>query len=248
TTDITTGTADAVVPPGRPVATSTAFGRRQLGDLDEPDVLDTLHDQLRDPVAAAQTQLVAEVVVDQAHADLAAVPRVDRARGVHDRQPRARRQPGAWVHETGVPGGQGDRNTGADHGPLTGAEHDVRCAGEVDARVVASRVRGHGHRGVDPGRAGVREREAVHGNIDGADHGERRYPRQSCRITPRPPRLRRPAPPRSTSGCPCPGGGTYRPSGSACCSAQRCTWATPGCAPGSATSCSCRCWWVPCWR
>src|SRR4029079_11132689 len=75
---------------------------------------------------------------------------------------------------------------------------------------------------------------AVRASIDGTCHGRRRYPRRSCRITTRPPGLRRPAPSRSTSGCPFRGGGICRPSLSACCSAQRCTWAITAAGRGSA--------------
>jgi hypothetical protein len=55
-------------------------------------VLDALHDQLRDAVAAAQVQLGARVVVDEAHADLAAVAGVDRSGRVHDGQAGPRRE------------------------------------------------------------------------------------------------------------------------------------------------------------
>ena len=52
-------------------------------------------------------------------------------------------------------------------------------------------------------------------------------------------RLRRPAPPGSTSGCRCRSGGTCRPSRWRCCSAQRCTWAIRASGPGSATPSRC---------
>ena len=48
---------EPVVAAGGAVAARAALGARQLGDLDEPHVLDALHDELRDPVAAAQAQL-----------------------------------------------------------------------------------------------------------------------------------------------------------------------------------------------
>ena len=72
-------------------------------DLDEPGPLEPLDDQLGDPVAAAQLDRLARVVVDQHHLDLAAVAGVDGARGVHDRQPVPGGQAGARVHQRDVP-------------------------------------------------------------------------------------------------------------------------------------------------
>jgi hypothetical protein len=57
------------VPAGGAVATGTSRGPGQRRHLDEPDPLDTLHHQLRDPVAAPQPEIRARIVVDQAYPD-----------------------------------------------------------------------------------------------------------------------------------------------------------------------------------
>jgi hypothetical protein len=104
-------------------------------------VLDPLHDQLGDPVATTQVQLVAWIVVDEADADLAAVPGVDGAGRVDHRQPGAGRQPGARVHERRVPVGQGDRDPGPHQGPFARPELDVLGRRQVRARVARMGVR-----------------------------------------------------------------------------------------------------------
>ncbi len=44
------------------------------------------------------------------------------------------------MYEPGVSGRQGDRDTGANHGPFTGLDSDVRGGHEVGAGIAMSRV------------------------------------------------------------------------------------------------------------
>src|SRR5206468_149527 len=94
-------------------------------------MFDPLDDQLGDPVAAAEPDRLARVVVDQADLDLAAVAGVDRAGGVDHAQAGPGRQTGAGVHEGGEPVGQRDGHTRADDDTFTWRDVHVRRGHEV---------------------------------------------------------------------------------------------------------------------
>ena len=101
--------------------------------------------QLCDPVAGlAGVGLGAEV--DQHHADLAAVARVDQPGPVDHREPVPRREPGPRHHQPARPLRQRDRDAGADHRPLTGSEREALEAAQVEPRVAGARAGGR-HRG-----------------------------------------------------------------------------------------------------
>lgn len=133
-------TAGGAVPGRAPL------GRRQLGDLDELNPLDALHDELRDPVTAPQHDLRTGVVVDQAHEDLAAIAGVHGAWCVDDRETRPGGKARPRMHEPRVAVGQGDGHPGADEGPLTGREHHVSGAVQVNAGITGQ----SGHRNREP--------------------------------------------------------------------------------------------------
>ena len=71
-----------------------------------------------------------------------AVAGVDRARRVDQAEPEAVREPGAGVHETGVPLGDRHRHAGADQRPLQRRQLDVLGDREVGAGVAGQRVGG----------------------------------------------------------------------------------------------------------
>ena len=104
-----------------------AGAARRVGELVHDVEHDTghgLHDELRDPVPAADHDGLVPVVVDQGDLDLAAVAGVDGAGGVDDGQPVAGGEPGAGVQEAGVPGGDGDGDPGGDEGPFAWGQGD----------------------------------------------------------------------------------------------------------------------------
>src|SRR4029078_2209029 len=87
------------MPARRAVARGAALGGGQVLYLDEPGVLDALHHELGDPVAAAAPDRGARIEVDEGDADLAAVARVDGARRVDDGEAAPRGQARTGVHE-----------------------------------------------------------------------------------------------------------------------------------------------------
>jgi hypothetical protein len=106
----------------------------------ESRALEPLDHQLRDPVAPLELDRQPRVVVDQQHLDLAAVARVDGARGVHDRQAVPGGEPGPGVHQGDVPLRQRDRDPGRHQRPLPRFERHVDRGHQVGARVAGVRV------------------------------------------------------------------------------------------------------------
>src|SRR5579875_2197771 len=70
---------------GGPEPAVAARRPRQRVHLVEPRLLDPLDHELRDPVAAPEADRPRAVGVERRDLDLTPVARVDRARGVHDR-------------------------------------------------------------------------------------------------------------------------------------------------------------------
>ena len=119
-------------------------------DLDEVDVGDGLHDQLRDAFAPSHLERFGRVVVDQAHLELAAVARVDQARRVEAGHTVFEGETAAGLYEPGVPLGQGDRHASGDQRPaIRGREGHVLAGQEVHAGVAGTGIGGQGQVGVE---------------------------------------------------------------------------------------------------
>ena len=80
-------------------------------------------------------------VVDQHGLDLTAVPGVDHAGTIDHRDAVTHREPRARRHESDVPGGNGNRDAGRDHGPLSRRQYPVLAREQVRSGVaVVSRL------------------------------------------------------------------------------------------------------------
>jgi hypothetical protein len=101
--------AEATVPAGRP---------GQRADLMKLHPFHPLDHELRDPVPAPEADRLRLVGIEQRDLDLAAVASVDGSRRVHDRDPMARGQPRAGMHERRITGWQRDSHSGRDQGAL----------------------------------------------------------------------------------------------------------------------------------
>jgi hypothetical protein len=109
-------------------------------------VLHPLDHQLSDAVAAMQPQPLPRVVIDNDDLDLPTVSRVDGARGIHQADAKAGRQPGPRVDERGESLGQGHRDPGRQHGPFARADLDVD-RDHVSARIPGNEYAGSGRSG-----------------------------------------------------------------------------------------------------
>jgi hypothetical protein len=105
-------------------------------------VRDRDEEQLRDPVARGDLEVGRFVRVEEQHAYLAPVTRIDQSGRVDQRHALLQREPGARQDQPPVALGDGDGETGADADP--GARRDACRLGraEVQARVVVVRPRG----------------------------------------------------------------------------------------------------------
>ena len=106
------------MPAGGPEPAISPGGPGQNVDLAELGALDSLDDQLGDPVPALEPDRDGGVGVQQRDPYLATVPGIDRSGGIHDRHPVFRGQTGPRVHERRVAVRQGDGHPGGHHGPL----------------------------------------------------------------------------------------------------------------------------------
>src|SRR5690349_10840182 len=103
-----------LAPPRRAPPAEAARGVIEHVDLVPLDVLHALDDELGDPIAGLYIERLMRIVVDQQHADLVAVPRVDEARRVEARDAVAQREPRTRLHEAGVALRNRNRDTGWD--------------------------------------------------------------------------------------------------------------------------------------
>lgn len=101
-------------------ATGITRGARQTADFNDADGRQFLHHELGDSIATVEHDLFARIEVDQAHLDLAAVPRIDSPWTVHHTHAMANSQATARVDEGCVSGGQRDRQAGGNQRPLPG--------------------------------------------------------------------------------------------------------------------------------
>src|SRR5690606_10894103 len=109
-------------------------------DGDEAGPADRHHDELRDAVARRDGVALAGVGVQQGHADLTTVARVDRAGAVDDRDAVLGGQTAAGHHEGDVAVGERERDARADRAALAGREYDRLGRHEVGAGVSGMRV------------------------------------------------------------------------------------------------------------
>src|SRR5581483_4169628 len=103
----------ATEPPSRTGAAEPApatVARWQLRHRDEPALVDPLHDELGDTVAAAHRVVGRGVGVHEDHPQLVPVTGVDQPRGVEARDPVAQREPAAGQHEARIPVWDRDRD------------------------------------------------------------------------------------------------------------------------------------------
>ena len=117
-------------------------------DLDQFGQLDSLNQQLCDPISSVHDNRFLRVEVDQRHLDLTAVAGIDRARAVHDRKPNAGSQTRARVYQPHHPVRDGDRDTGRHERTLTRREFDVERAEKIDAGVAVMGTARHRQIGV----------------------------------------------------------------------------------------------------
>src|SRR5262245_1260594 len=139
---VTAGRAETALGPGR---------TGQGGHLTERHLFHALHHELRDPVAAPERDRASRIGVQQDHLDLATVSGVDRARRVDDGDPVPGGQPGARVHERRVPGGQRDRDAGANQRALARRQVHVFGGDQVGAGIAVAGVRRQRHIRVQAG-------------------------------------------------------------------------------------------------
>lgn len=136
-------------PSSRTVASAPTNALGKGLDSLESGALEPLDDQLGDPVAAPEHDLLDRVVVDQQDLDLAAVPRIDRSRGVHDRQPVPRCQARTGVDESDVAVGQRDRDPGRDERPLPRGERHVDGAQQIGPGIPGVGIAGQRQAGIE---------------------------------------------------------------------------------------------------
>ena len=125
---------------GRAEASGAARALWQRRHFCELDLLHALHDQLGDAVAASERDRRRRVVVDQDHADLAAVTRVDEAGCVDETQPVAEREAGAGHDESRVTRRQRDGEPSVDDGARARSERHRRARVEIESGVVGAGV------------------------------------------------------------------------------------------------------------
>jgi hypothetical protein len=97
--------------------------------------LDSLNDQLGDPVTALEADGAVGVSIEQGHPNLATVPRIDGAWSVHERDTMPGGQAGPRMHERRIAVGQRDGNAGRHHGPLAGGKLHVGGREQIGARI-----------------------------------------------------------------------------------------------------------------
>src|SRR5258708_14887263 len=107
------------------MASGTPVRSRQDLDFCKYRAFYSLNNKLGYPVTSPEAHRMLGIGVQQDHLDLATVPRVDSAWRVDDRDAVPRGQPGARMHEGGVPIRQRDAHPGADNGTLAGREVNV---------------------------------------------------------------------------------------------------------------------------
>ena len=131
--------------PDDPKPPSPRSGAGERVDLVEHGVLDALHHELGDPVAAVQHGL-ARVEVDDGDGDRAAVGGVDGAGRVDDRQPVLEARPErGWTNRRTL--GQGDRDAGREQAPLPGSDDGVDGRDQVEPASPGGRTTAAGRSG-----------------------------------------------------------------------------------------------------
>ena len=98
--------------------------------------------ELRDAHPGLDDERLGAVGVQEDHLHLAAVARVDEARRVHLAEPVARRQARARHDETGVSGGNRDREPRPDHRACPWRDLDPLAGGEIEPRIGLVRLAG----------------------------------------------------------------------------------------------------------
>jgi len=170
------------------VPTSAAFGVGQPIDLDELRSLHTLDHELSDAVAPMQRQRHRRVVVDDDHLDLASIAGVDRAGCIDQAEAGACREPGTRMHERGVAGRQGDRETGRHDSTHSGFEGHILGRHEVGTGIAGQRVLGQGNIAIEALHLHLNTTLGGTGNqaVSGR-HGAERYPRRVAASSETPP-------------------------------------------------------------
>ena len=120
------GGAESTVPAGR-------SGQRD--GLVKLHLFHPLDHELRDPVPAPEADRLRAIRVEQRDLYLAAIAGVHGPRRVHDRDPVARGQPRARMHERRVTGGQRDGHAGRDQGALPRRQVHVRSREQIRAGI-----------------------------------------------------------------------------------------------------------------
>src|SRR5450759_1309013 len=115
---------------------------RKRPNFHEMGLADPLDDELGDPVTCRNGEPLLGIRVEQVDQDLAAVARIHCAGRIQHRDAVPGSQPRARVNEGGIPGGQGDRNTGRNQGALPRSEEHVLSGIQVRSGVTRVRVRG----------------------------------------------------------------------------------------------------------
>ena len=114
------------------------------------DLLDALHDELGDAVAALDAEGRVQIGVQQRDHDLAAVPGVHRARRVEDGDAVLGGKSRARMDQAHPADGHGDGQPGADQGAGTGIEHGIGAGAQVQPRVAGLGIARQRQIGVQP--------------------------------------------------------------------------------------------------
>ena len=113
----------------------TPLRRGQLVGLDQLQLWDFEHDELRDAHARLDHEAVCHIRVEQDHLQLPAVPRVDQPRRVDDRNPVPIGETRAWLNEAGITLRDSNREACADDRALAGTKLEPVARRQVEARI-----------------------------------------------------------------------------------------------------------------
>ena len=127
--NLPTGTAEAVITPGRP-GERVGLGPFDRGHFDD--------DQLSDAVTSLKLDRLL-AVVDQQDLDFAPVTGIDQTRRVHQTDPAPACVAAARKHQPGVAGGNRNRDSRGDCDPLPRAENDIVASCQIQPGVTLMR-------------------------------------------------------------------------------------------------------------
>ena len=109
---------------------------RQLRDFGDGSGRHGCDDQLRDAVARGDTVFGHTIGIEQEYADLAAIARVDQARGIDKRDPVSSSEPRPREHQPCVAGGDFKCDPGVDFSARARRKRDVLQRVQIEPGVI----------------------------------------------------------------------------------------------------------------